>query len=225
MFNINLTLGTPPQTDLAVTNLWLDPETPILDGDLVKVTAVVINNGSEEAHEFKVRFMDGIGERNTSEIVFNETTIPLLSAGCSTIITTTWNASSGYHTLSVFVDSIADLNDLNNQNSTSVYVNKARDFVVSTVSLSYTGSNESCDLNTLFLGDKVTINASLEIINLANHSGKVAVGLYLNEALVNVTSVVFDVGNETYHAPFNWQIDTAGNYNLIVCADYNNIIS
>jgi len=213
--------------DLELTNISVD-KTPLLDGDIVNITATVMNKGFEDATSFSVIFIDGPGEGNTSGVVFNKSIVPALDAGKSTTISTTWDATFGNHTITAVADpdnEVGEFNESNNQNSTIISVTKSRDFAISDVSLSYTDSNESCDPNNLFSSEKVAINATLGIINLANRGGKLDVGLYLDNALLNTTSVGFDAGNGTENVIFVWEVNTAGNHTLSVFADHNRTIT
>ncbi|MGB7531783.1 MAG: CARDB domain-containing protein [Halobacteriota archaeon] len=228
--NKSITVTVKPariDIDLEVTNVSVD-KTPLFDGDLVNVTAIIINNGVENATEITVVFTDGPGEGNTSGEVFNRTTISRLGPGSTTEISALWNASFGNHTITVIADpegEVTEFDETNNQNGTSVCVTKSMDFAVTNVSLSYPDSNESCDPNNLFLGEQVTVNATMNIINLANRGGKFDLGLFFNDSLLNSRSVAFDAGNGTENAVFEWEVDTAGNHSITVCADYNNSIT
>ena len=172
----SIVVAVKPLIDLELTNVNVSlDKTPLLDGDLVNVTATVMNNGSRDATYFKVVFLDNAlgedeGSTSLNGVVFNETIISRLSAGNSTDVSTTWNASSGYHTITAIVDpanSIRESNETNNQNSVSVCVNKSRDFTV---------TNLAFNLTEPVIGDVVKINAT--IANFGIKEGTTTVEFY-----------------------------------------------
>jgi len=207
----------PINVDLTVSNISLD-KTLLFDGDFVNVTATITNNGLEDATtNFTVIFKDGLGEGNASGIVFNKTSISYLSAGNSTAVTATWNATLGYHTLTVLVDAentVTETDESNNIASTTVCVNKSRDFAVTDINISEYPGN-------LFSGEFVTINTTIEITNLANRGSRFDLCLYLDsiDNMLNRTSVKFAPGNETRYVVFNWTVCSAGDHRLFVIAD------
>ncbi|NQE05538.1 hypothetical protein C5S32_06675 [ANME-1 cluster archaeon GoMg1] len=214
----------PVSIDLEVTNISLD-KTP-LDGDLVNITVAVINNGVEDAINFTVIFKDGIGKGNISGEVFNETIILSLGANNSTNITTSWNATFGYHTMTVMgnpENAIPELTETNNQKSISVCVNASRDFAVTNISFISTINNKSVDPTNLTTGKLIFINATVNITNLANRDGSVEVSCYLdNTSLLNTTTVQFDTNNGTSYAIFEWRAGIVKGHIITVIADPDN---
>ena len=221
--NMSIVVSVRPiNVDLEITNISL--EKAPLDADSLILTATIKNNGMEDATNFPVVFIDGFGEGNRSGVVFNETTIDILGAGNMRNINTTWNATFGYHTITVIADpddKIPELNEANNQASTECQVNASRDFAVTNIS--FTINNEPVASMNLTTGRLIKINATINITNLANRGGSVDVSCYLdNTSLLDTTTVSFDANNETSHAIFEWSGDEVKNHNITVVADPDN---
>jgi subtilase family serine protease len=97
------------------------------------------------------------------------------------------------------------------------------DLAVTNISL-FASNGEPRAPDELISGEQVKINASIEITNPMNRSGKFDVGLYLGDFLLNTTSVEFDPGNGTGYAIFVWRVGGIGNQILKVRVDPHNRI-
>jgi subtilase family serine protease len=80
-------------------------ENPIQNGTMVTITAVIHNNGGEDANDVVVNFYDH--EIKNKYLIYT-TTISTIEAGNSTTITITWDTSEaefiGYHSIWVVID-------------------------------------------------------------------------------------------------------------------------
>jgi len=143
----------------------------------------------------------------------------------------TWTETGYNYTVKVEIDPIdnRENNGSNNYKETKIHVNRSRDFSVTY--LSFTVGNESCDPSELVAGDNVTLNATIDTINLANRGGTVDVGFYFADEfdpnhperhLINGTTVTmpFDIGNRTGYAALDWHI---GNFDDVTVPGHHNI--
>ncbi|MCK4527955.1 DUF3344 domain-containing protein, partial [candidate division WOR-3 bacterium] len=125
--------------------------------------------------------------------------------------------------------------ETNNYKEARVHVNRSRDFSVTNLSFAVNGTSR--DPSELALGEFVTLNATLNITNYADHGGNVSVGFYLDdkkgkEHLINNTFVngTFDTGNGTVYAELDWHVENfgdvevPGDHNITVVADPENKI-
>ncbi|MGB7532564.1 MAG: CARDB domain-containing protein [Halobacteriota archaeon] len=140
-----------------------------------------------------------------------------INAGGNETITANWTATSGNHTIVVRADphdKVPELNETNNENVTKVlYISPSRDFTV---------TNISFYPQKPFVGEDVTINATIE--TLGNRSGNVTVDFYLddNTTAFNRTSVFVNANettNGTNIAPAVWENAEPGNHTITVITD------
>ena len=239
-------------TDLAVD--FLLNET-YFDGDEVNITAVIANLGLKNATEFMVNFSESyIYRGNTYTTQINSTTIEGLAAGNTTNISVPWNASIrkvGSWREWKWIDDytikveVKPLNNAkyeekkgNNLKNRKVQLKRSRDFI--SQKLSFVVNNETRDAShgavSLMPGKNVTVNATLNVTNLAKNrgGGTVNVSFYLdrvdNEHEIGNDSVEFAVGNGTSHAEIDWyvwdfgDVKIADDHNIIVVADPENEI-
>ena len=108
--NVQVHIIKLTKPDLAVNKItW--PPSSICDGDQVAVNATIVNNGTDKATDFFVRFeIDGdyIGRKLIAD----------LPAGANTTITQNWLAGAGSHNVTVYVDeydAIEESDDTNNK--------------------------------------------------------------------------------------------------------------
>ena len=124
-----------------------------------------------------------------------------------------------------------DKDETNNCKEVKVHVNRSRDFSITNLLINETLAPPHDRVN-LTLDELVTLNATLNIINLANSGGNISVGFYLDDKkgkkhLINNTFVngTFGKGNGTVYAELDWRIENfAGDHNLTVVADPENEI-
>ncbi|MCD6203983.1 MAG: hypothetical protein J7I99_06500, partial [Methanophagales archaeon] len=216
VLNITLELEPPPQTDLdiMVTNISIDKQT-LFDGDIVNITANVTNNGSENV-SFSLLF-----EADENEI--GSVPVDEMMPGEEREISIRWNATFGKHNITVKADpgdEISEFNESNNEKSVLVLVNVSRDFAITHISLFNASSGEPCN-KSIFLGDELLINFSLNITNLANNGDYVEVALLIDNNTVNRTNISFagNIRNISRDFAFKWNVNKTGNYTITVCVD------
>lgn len=150
--------GGPSQPNLAMLegNIGLSHPAPVA-GDEVTVSAVVINNGGEEANDVQVQFMDASGE--TPVPLGAPQTIANIGVGSSAIVETEVDTTGqvGEHTIQVVVDPynlLAESNEGDNmaQRTFTVTAPIAPNLVVEM-------SNIVFDPSEPQPGDQVTIHA------------------------------------------------------------------
>ncbi|MHC1571503.1 MAG: CARDB domain-containing protein [Methanosarcinales archaeon] len=219
-----------------------------LDGDLVNITAIITNTGTKDATDFTIRFSDrydpghGLCPRSTLD---NTTYIQGLAAGASVSVPVPWNASvrnivcngryrrcdGGWrdcdwtnehvhdYTITVEINPLEniEIDETDNHKEIDVHVNPSRDFEVTNISFAV--DNEPRDPLHLLAGELVTLNATINITNLASYGGWVDVGFYCDDVLINITRVAFDAGNGTGHAVLDWVVDVGGNHTITVKVD------
>jgi hypothetical protein len=120
----------------------------------------------------------------------------------------------------------------NNTEEPPVDVDESRDFEVT--KLSFYVDDRSRNSSELVIYDDVTLNATLNITNLANQGGNVNVSFYIDEVCdayeIGNTTVVFPAGNETEYAEIRWKVenfddvDITGCHNITVVVDPDNRI-
>ncbi len=235
------------ETDLAVANISI-PDI-IWDGDNVSINITITNSGQTDAGNFTVKFSDHYYVENThcSHSTLTKTyIIPGLAAGASVRIPVQWNVGirniecidrykdckiggskkcdwTNEHihdyTITVEIDPLnnSESNKINNHKETEVYVNPSRDFSITNIL--FTVNNKTCNPSELIAGEIVTLNATVNITNLANCRGSVDVGFYHDRTLLNTTSVVFDAGNGTEYALLDWFMDVGGDHKITVTVD------
>ena len=222
-------------TDLAVTNVSVS-DYLVWDGDSVNLTAEVVNFGRIAASNFTVEFYDSYYLPRVPELYLSLITtksVPSLAAGDSENITVPWTASLKigddilcYHWIKAEVipqDSHIEDNSTNNTGCLDVImIKRSRDFSVTDITF-FTG-NETIDPPNLRMGEPTTINATVEVTNLASCGGSVNVSWYLdnNATPIDNTTVSFPAGNGTVHAKFVWDVDVYGNHTITVIADPEN---
>ena len=240
-------------TDLAV---GFSLNETYFDGEEVNITAVIENPGLKNATKFMVNFSESyIYRGNTYTTQINSTTIESLVAGNTTNISVPWNASiykrGGYKNWQWIYDytirvGIKPLNNAkyeekpgNNLKEMKVQLKRSRDFI--SQKLSFVVNNETRDASqgavSLTPGKNVTVNATLNVTNLAKNrggGGTVNVSFYLdrvdNEHEIGNDSVEFGAGNGTSHAEIDWyvwdfgDVKIADDHNIIVVADPENKI-
>ena len=219
-------------TDLAVMNVSVIKNHSVVsevwDGDLVNITANITNKGRKNAANFTVNFTDN-GK------VFNVTNVSGLAAGDSIdsppVI---WNASIKSENEVAYNHTIRAEIDPNNWNDTMVHVKRSRDFAVTNIN--FTVNSTLVNTSELMLGELVTLNATVNITNLANSGGNVEVGFYLDDKegrnhLINNTFInrTFPGGNGTVYASLDWHVvnldddvSVLGNHNITVIVDPEN---
>ncbi|MCD6203760.1 MAG: hypothetical protein J7I99_05325, partial [Methanophagales archaeon] len=246
-------------TDLAVTDLEVNDT--YFDGDEVNITAVIENLGLKNATEFWVNFSYCYDCGSVYEV-----TIPInstffasgLEAGNKTNISVSWNASlykkgkfwkHNYEihvTINTLDNAKYEENTNNDLMKKSVSVERSRDFFIQ--NLVFAMDNETLDPAHLPSGANVTVNATLNITNLANRGGTVNVSFYVDKVdtekergyEIGSGVVEFDAGNGTGHIKINWSlwdfsieklvgnewlselVKIGGNHTLIVVADPEN---
>ena len=153
------------------------------------------------------------------EALLKNQTVSLLPHGTTKDLNANWTATTGNHTILVrAVPLVPDRDETNNQNETMVHVNASRDFSV---------TNISFVPQEPFVGDNVTINATIE--NFGNRSGNVTVDFYLDdncESFANRSVFVNanETTNGTNYAEVVWENAEPGNHTITVVADPLNII-
>ncbi|MFZ2071321.1 MAG: CARDB domain-containing protein [Halobacteriota archaeon] len=242
--------GTDLAVDFSVNKTYFD-------GEEVNITAVIENLGLKNATEFMVNFSESYYVPGSSEPIIEpiySTTIENLAAGNTTNISVPWNASIykyGWHkngewiydyTLKVEIKPLNNAkyeekrgNDLKNW---QVQLKCSRDFIIP--NLSFVVNNETRDAAhdavRLTPGETVTVNATLNVTNLAkNRGGTVDVSFYVdkvdNEHEIGNDSVEFGAGNGTSHAEIEWyvwdfgDVKIADDHDIIVVADPENKIN
>ena len=232
-------------TELALT---VSLNETYLDGDLVNIAAIITNLGTKNATDFTVNFSDHYNPGHglcPGSTLGNTTHVPYLAAGASVSVPVPWNASirnivcdgeyqmcdGGWkdcdwtnehiqdYTIEVTIDTLSniEINETNNHTQTYVYVNPSRDFSVTNISFAV--NDEPRNPLQLVADELVTLNATINITNLANRGGSVDVGVYCDDVLLNTTSVIFDTGNGTEYAVFEWLVDVGGNHAITVKVD------
>ena len=111
-------------------------------------------------------------------------------------------------------------------------VARSRDFKIREPS--FWVNNESRNSSELVVYDNVTLNATLDITNLANQGGVVDVGFYIDDPCdtykIGNTTVAFPAGNGTGYVQIEWNVDSfddvdiVGRHNMTVVADPDNLI-
>jgi subtilase family serine protease len=120
----------------------------------------------------------------------------------------------------------------NNTKEKDVRVGRSRDFKIR--DLSFWVNNTSRNSSELVVYDDVTLNATLDITNLANRGGVVDVGFYIDDPCdthkIGNTTVAFPAGNGTGYAEIEWNVDSfgdvdiVGSHNMTVVVDPENRI-
>ncbi|CAD7774206.1 hypothetical protein FHEFKHOI_01525 [Candidatus Methanoperedenaceae archaeon GB50] len=220
-------------TDIAVQDLSISDDL-LWDGDVVNITAVIANFGRMNASNITVAFYDVPLDAGNQTVLIAKRDIASLDAGESRDITVPWIASlkvgrdiSYNHTIQVKTmpeDSYIEDNPENNTiYSNTIMVKRSRDF--SPTDISFSMNNETLDPVNLSIGELLTINATIDATNLASCGGSVEVSCYLDNTLINITTVSFPAGNETVDAEFEWNVRAHGNHTITVIADPENNIS
>ncbi len=230
-------------TDLAVTDLEVNKT--YFDGDEVNITAVIENLGLKNATGFWVNlteyYINIYGHPVTVE------TKPVFIKGLNASedvppVNWTLNASRRWKQDYTIEVKIKPLNNTKYEEKTNnnlkekkdVHVKRSRDFYFSIQNLSFAMNNETLDAAHLTPGINVTVNATLNITNLANRGGKTDVSFYVdrvdNAREIGNESVEFVAGNGTSHAEITWylwdfdDVKIGGNHTFIVVADPENNI-
>ncbi|RLG26253.1 hypothetical protein DRN85_03500, partial [Methanosarcinales archaeon] len=221
-------------TDIAVQDLSISDDV-LWDGDVANIIAVIANFGRMNASNITVAFYDVLLDASNQTVLITERDIVSLDAGESRDITVPWIASlkvgrdiSYNHTIQVKAmpeDSYIEDNPENNtRDSDRITVKRSRDF--SPMNISFFMNNETLDPVNLSIGGLLSINAALNVTNLASHNGSANVSCYLdNTTLISTTRVPFPAGNETVDAEFEWNVRAHGNHTITVIADPENNIS
>ncbi len=220
-------------TDLAVTDVSVS-DNIVRDGDLVNINATITNFGGMNASNFTVEFYDVTQIIDRERFITTER-VSSLAAGDSVNITVPWIASlkvgediSCYHRIKAEVipqDSYIEDNSTNNTRySDTVTVKRSRDFSVTNIEFFRgDGANETLDPMDLRMGELATINATVNVTNLASCGGSVDVACYLdNTTSIGSRTVSFSAGNGTVHTEFEWDVDVHGNHTITVIADQEN---
>lgn len=212
-------------TDLAVMDGITLNKTP-LDGDIIGVNTTIKNQGNDSAENFTVAFYD-------NNNVFH-TGVMSLGAGDSDTLLAYWDASYGKHAIKVIIDpdnTIWETNKTNNEGSLGVSVNRSRDFAITNVTFALDGM----PYNPLELewGMTVTVNATIEAMNLANRDCPVSVKFYRNAHSwypiygINETKLLFETGNSTQYVAVEWNIGdyySIGDLHMTAIIDQDDVI-
>jgi len=239
-------------TDLAITNLSVKPA--VYDGDRVWVNATIENLGRINATDFIVNFtevytFENLLPKRSNKTQINSIRVNGLEAGNATTISVPWNvrvkeAVCDYfgeerrqiaddYTINVKINPLESTekeeNDANDSaTSENVHVDKSRDFKIA--DLSFRVNNESRDPSELVIYDNITLNATLNITNLANQGGSVNVSFYIDEVYdeheIGNTTAAFPAGNGSGYAEIGWKVenfdsvDIIGDHNMTVVVDH-----
>ncbi len=231
-------------TDLAVTDLEVN--NTYFDGDEVNITAVIENLGLKNATEFWVNlteyYINTVGNKvivETKPIFING----LNASEYEDVLPVNWTLNASRrgrqdYTIEVKINSLNNKKyeekTNNNLKEKDVHVKRARDFYFSIQNLSFAMNNETLDAAHLTSGINVTVNATLNITNLANRGGETDVSFYVdrvdNVHEIGNDSVDFAAGNGTGYAEITWyvwdfdDVRIGGNHTIIVVADPENNI-
>ncbi len=221
-------------TDLAVTNISVADD--LWDGDTVNITVEVTNFGGINASNFTVRFYDQLTDAEDRGVAITKRDIASLDASGSIDVIVPWTAClkvgddvSHNHTIEVTVEPDNESVEENSTNDTgysdTITVKRSRDFSVANITFSI--GNETLDSMNLVISDSLTINATVNITNLASCDGSVNVSCYLDKitdtTLIETNrTVLFPANNGTAYAEFGWDVHVHGNHTIIVVADQGN---
>ena len=206
--------------DLVVMDGITLNKTP-LDGDIIGVNTTIKNQGNDSAENFTVAFYDNNNAFHTR--------VMSLGAGDSDTLLAYWYASCGKHAIRVIIDpdgTIWETNKTNNEGSLSVSVNRSRDFNITNVTFALDGM--PCNPLELACGMTVTVNATIEAMNLANRDCPVSVKFYRNahdwypSRDINETELLFETGNSIQCVAVEWNIKdygSIGNRTMTVIVD------
>lgn len=187
-------------------------------GDEVTLSTIIYNTGVVTAFDVLVRFQDNStgGLKLIKDVVISE-----LAADSNVIVTVTWTAAYplGNHTLSVTVDpldKIPELNEDNNYNSTVVNVTGVPDLVV-------TNADIIIDSTLLVRGKTSPIS-----VNVRNNGDSAIsafnVSFYDDGALINKSKISNLPSGQTGVASISWTPSTPGSHIVTVKVDEENVI-
>jgi subtilase family serine protease len=166
-------------------------------------------------------------------VAITERNIASLDAGDSINITVPWTARlkvgddiSHNRTIKVEAEPDNEYTEDNSTNNTgysdTITVKRSRDFSVTNITFSI--GNETLDPMNMSIGGLATINATIEIANLASCGGSVDVSCYLDNTTPIETNrtVSFPANNGTEYVEFKWDVHVHGNHTITVIADPGN---
>ena len=218
-------------TDIAVTDVSVSND--LWDGDMVNINATITNFGRMNASSITVKFYDVLMDANNQTVLITERNITSLGAGDSINITIPWTARlkvgddvSHNHTIKVEAEPDNEYNEDNSTNNTgysdTITVKRSRDFSVTNITF-YIG-NKTLDPMNMSIGGLATINATVEITNLASCSGSVNVSCCLDNTtpIEANRTMSFPANNGTEYVEFEWGVRVHGNHTITVTADPGN---
>ena len=226
-------------TDLAVTDLEVN--NTYFDGDEVNITAVIENLGLKNATEFWVNLTEYYINTVGNKVIVETKPRFIKGLNASEDVPVNWTLNASRRWQQEIEVKINSLNNKkyeektnNNLKEKDVHVKRSRDFYFSIQNLSFAMNNETLDAAHLTSGINVTVNATLNVTNLANRGGETDVSFYVdrvdNAREIGNDSVEFAAGNGTSHAEITWyvwdfdDVKIGGNHTIIVVADPENNI-
>lgn len=207
-------LGAKPDIDPPFT---VSDPTP-LRGSEVELTTVINNIGVVTAYDILIRFQDN---SSAGMVLIKDYVIDELAPESSITVTVNWTATYplGNHTLSVTVDplnEIPELNEDNNYNSTVVNVLGVPDLVVTTGDI-------STDPTSMVRGKTGSISVNVRNIG-DNAISAFNVSFYDDDALIGKREISNLPSGQIGVASISWTPSTPGTHILSVKVDEENVI-
>jgi parallel beta-helix repeat protein len=193
-------------------DISFSPSDPI-EGQIVSVTATIHNIGTVDAYNVLVAFYDG------GELIGNRT-ISFVPARGTASVMLSWNATPwGWHSIEVVIDpenTIAEVNENNNQASKGVYVYPPLPDPTPT-SIAFSDSTPAVNQ---------TITISTNIRNIGGVSASnVLVSFYIDGQLIENLTIAWIAGKGGSQTAFiQYSFATAGWHRICVVADPDNNI-
>jgi len=199
----------PSNVDLVVANINYTPANPV-DGDEVTVVATVENRGAASTNKsFYVSFY-------IDEELIGEVNVPVLNPNESVVVTQSWIATPGNHTISVVVDRydfVGETNESNNFMAKNMSEIGFPDLIIS--SLTWTPVD-------ITVGDHVNFIAKVENVGSDTHR-KFIVALYVSGRLMGEQYLEGLASGKSEEVNYSW-VATPGTPSVEVRADPSNIV-
>ncbi len=207
--NNNLTQALPEikRSDITVSSLTWDPSN-FSDGEIVTFNASIQNEGSgSTSKRFHVQFLiDGVS------IAYRH--LDGLASGSHELISQTWTAGPGEHTIQVVADPANEVSESDEtDNSLELVLPEVEqsDLIV---------SNFTWTPETFSTGDSVTFNAYIENIGNGSTLRTFNTGFTIDENVAGIKTVTGLLNGESLKISQVWTA-TSGDHNVSVKVDYS----
>lgn len=211
------------QLDISSAKPDIDPPFNVSDssplrGSEVTLSTIISNGGVVSAYNVLVRFTDA---SSTGTVIINDYLIDELAPNSNVTVTVVWTASYplGSHNLTVTVDPLNDipeLNESNNVNYTQVIVLGVSDLTISTSDVSIGSDDPAIDQAT-------TITAS--VTNLGDFTASAFdVTFYDGTSVIDTYQISNIPTGEAVEVIISWTPSTAGDHIITVVLDEDDVV-